>query len=220
LLRSTPAHAAVQVGVLSVALLVASLALRALFPESTTTQKAFPFMFLLGGLGLAVSVWLVYFREQRSNGATALFVLANMALIALLILPYALLTRDFRRANDVPRGARSVPPVPPEWLEPPPGGFAPAELPALRYLPGDGNLIVGVHVADLQRDPAGKEFLEGPSWGPVEAALAQVERWTGLKKEGIDHVVLGVGTDRLLPRVTVVVRTRAAYQPQSFGVVL
>jgi hypothetical protein len=218
LLRAAPTHLAVQIGIVSVLVVLASLVLRVAFPESTTTQKAFPFMFLLGAVGAVASGWLWYFRRPRTNAAAALFFVSNMLLVALIILPYALLTTGFRRSHDLPRkndlglsgpgkdGTAS-------------SGRAPAELAALGYLPADSNLVVGVHVADLLGEKAGKEFLVSPSWKPLELALKQVEKWTGLKQGAIDHVALGARTDGF-PRLTVVVQTRAPYDPVSFRVLL
>jgi hypothetical protein len=220
LLRASPAHAAVQIAVCSGLVVLASLVLRVAFPESETTRTAFPFMFLLGSVGTVAAAWLWFFRRPRSNGATALFLVGNMALVALIVLPYALLTTDFRRSHDPPPKGHPGPTGPgPDGKTP--AGQAPGELAALGHLPADSNLLVGVHVGELWRDKAGQEFLEQPAWGPLEAALGQVERWTGLRKEVIDHVALGAQT-RSLPfvRLTAVVRTRRAYDPRSFRVLL
>jgi hypothetical protein len=213
LLRSVPTHVAVQLGILSVVVVLASLALRIAFPDSATTRTAFPFMFLLGAVGAIAAAWLWYFRRPHTNGATALFVLGNMLLVALIALPYALLTTGFRRSNDPPPRRDLNLSGPGKSGE----GRGPAELAALGYLPADSNLLVGVHVTDLLREPAGKEFLANPSWRPLGLALGQVEKWTGLKQEAIDHVALGARTDGL-PQLTVVVRTARPYDPVSFRV--
>jgi hypothetical protein len=218
LLQAAPTHLAVQLGIFSMLMVLTSLLLRVALSDSPATQKAFPFMFLLGAVGTVASVWLWYFRRPRTNAATALFIVGNMLLVALLVLPFALLTTDFRRSHDRPRKS--------DLNLGGPGkdgksgaGRAPAELAALGYLPADSNLIVGVHVAELLREKAGKEFLENPSWKPLELALRQVERWTGLHKDIIDHVALGARTDGF-PRLTVVVQTLVPYDPASFRVLL
>ncbi len=217
LLESTPAHLAVQLGVLSALSVGVSLVLR-FAVASDITHRAFPFMFLLGAVGATASAWLWYFRRPRSNGAAAFFILGNMLAVAVLVLPFALATTDFRRARD---------PSPKGGLKQSPDGTgaadaraSAAELPALGWLPEDSNLLVGIHVAEVLREPAGKEFLEQPSWGPLRAALTQVEKWTGLKKEAIDHVALGVRTRQLLPRLTIVVQTHDRYDPAAFKLVL
>jgi hypothetical protein len=220
LLQTTPAPFAVQLGAISGLTVLASLVLCLAFPESQTTRTAFPFMFLLGGVGIGAAAWLWYFRRPRTNAATAGFLLGNMALVMLIVLPYALLTRDFRRRLDPPpRGDLG------------PGGpgedgkvrqrRGPADQAALGYLPRDSNLIVGVDVARMLREPAGKALLDSPSWGPLEAALGQVEKWTGLKREAIDHIALGTRTQRFpFVRLTFVVRTVLPYDPTLFRHVL
>ncbi len=217
LLESTRAHVAVQLAVVSGLVVGVSLVLR-LLSENPTTRMAFPFMFLAGAGGLVASGWLWYFRQQRSNGATALFVLGNMAALAAVVLPFALATRDFRRANDPPRKDPSE--LARQTTSGKEGEFAPAELPALGYLPPQSNLLIGLHVSGLLREPGGKSFLEQPSWGPMEAALGQVEKWTGLKKEAIDHLALGMRFDLIVPRLSVAIQTRQPYDPASFGQVL
>jgi hypothetical protein len=73
----------------------------------------------------------------------------------------------------------------------------------------------------MRREPAGKAFLDKPSWGPLAAALGQVEKWTGLKKEAIDHIALGTRTQSLpFMRLTVVVQTSLPYDPGLFRLVL
>jgi hypothetical protein len=220
LLRAAPTHFAVQLGIVSGLVVLASLILRVAFPESPTTRTAFPFMFLLGGGGAVVSAWLWYFRRPRTNAGTAAFLLGNMVLVALIVLPYALLTTEFRRSHDPPRKTDLGPSVPGERGKTgDPRG--PAALAALGYLPADSNLIVGVDVARMLVKPAGKAFLDKPSWGPLETALGQVEKWTGLKKEAIDHIALGTRT-HTFPwlRLTVVVQTTVPYDPALFRFVL
>src|SRR5262249_40828428 len=59
--------------------------------------------------------------------------------------------------------------------------------------------------------PAGKELLAAPlALGTREVRLADVERWTGLKLDEIDHVMLGAEADRLTS-ATLVVRSRRPY---------
>jgi hypothetical protein len=85
---------------------------------------------------------------------------------------------------------------------------APANLEGLGYLPGDANVVAALHVAELLREPAGRDFLTQFRLGATDFSLATVEKWTGLKPEEIDHVVVGVKVaDRLVPRLTLVVQT-------------
>lgn len=217
LLEPTRPHVALQLAVISGLVLLVSLVLRVL-SESQSTRMAFPFMFLAGAGGLVASGWLWYFRARRSNAATALFVLSNMAALAAAVLPFALATQDFRRANDPPRKEDSD--LARKGGPGKEGAFAPADLPALGYLPRESTLLIGLQLTELLREPGGKSFLEQPSWGPMEATLGQVEKWTGLKREAIDHVALGMRFDLLIPRLSVAVQTRQPYDPASFGQVL
>jgi hypothetical protein len=219
LLEATPAHVAVQLAVISGLVVAASLALRLALPESSTTRTAFPFMFLLGAVGAVAAGWLWYFRARRDNAATALFLLGNMGMVALVVLAYALATTEYRRSHDPP---------PKSGLNrtglgkdgKPGKGQEPGKLAALGYLPEDSNLLVGIHVADLWRDEAGKAFLKKPSWEPLKLVLEQVKEWTGLKKDKIDHIAFGAKTDLLSLRFTAVVRTTRPYDPKSFRVFL
>ena len=73
-------------------------------------------------------------------------------------MPYALLTREFRRSHDPPRKTDLSPPGP--GVPGKPGELrGPAQLTALGYLPADSNLIIGVDVARMLGEPAGKAFI-------------------------------------------------------------
>src|SRR5262249_33881762 len=79
------------------------------------------------------------------------------------------------------------------------------------------NVILGVHAVELRADPHGRELLELPFHiGPTTLRLDQLPRWIGLETDGIDHLVLGVGTDAgRLPRLNLIVRTSRAYDPAA-----
>jgi hypothetical protein len=206
-------------------LAIGSLALKLAFPDSNTTQRALPFMLVLAGVGMVASLWLWFFQTARSNGVIAGFVLGNMVSVALLVLPFALEWTAFRRGNDprkppgepAPLGARQRrgAPVPP---------VAPAQLAGLGYLPENCNLVAGIHVAELYQLPIGAKLFETrkaaadgeppPPW-LIEQGLGRVEAWTGLKPPSIDHIVFGLRIDDKLPHLTIVVRTREPYDPQS-----
>jgi hypothetical protein len=104
--------------------------------------------------------------------------------------------------------ALSPPQSPQETLR----AVAPAELPALGYLPADTNVLVGVHVAEAWRDPTGREFLSRFRFGNTDFGVTTLEKWTGLKMEEIDHAILGLRVDdNLLPRTVLVVQTQQPY---------
>jgi hypothetical protein len=139
-----------------------------------------------------------------------------MAFMACAGLTLALLTKDFRRANDRPRSPDAGTPA--VQVRPP------AELSGLGYLPPDTDVIAAVHVAEALEDPTGRLILQRfrPSQvfaeGPDQAAgpTDSLQRWSGLRLEEIDHVVLGLNiTNRLLPRVILVVQTRQPYDPEK-----
>lgn len=214
LLEPTRASLALSLAVLSGLTIAVSALL--LLTRTGLSARAFPFMVGVGGLGLVASAWLWYFRRPRTNGAAAGFIVGNMAGVGLVIMVFALLTEKDRRGNDPP-------PLKSRGNDPPlkgPDKDTPAALPALGllgYLPGDSSLVVAVRVADLLKSSAGKKFLEGAVWGPVESALTQVEKLTGLKREALDVVALGARTELLSFQLTVAVRTRERYDPRALG---
>jgi hypothetical protein len=106
---------------------------------------------------------------------------------------------------------------------------APAELEALRYLPGDTDLIAGVHVGELLESPESEKLLDLAlprlgsklDLGKVGGVLARVEQLTGLRREVFDHVVLGAKlSEKEFGRVQLVVRTRKDYDNRRVLVAL
>jgi len=209
----------VHLFIASVVLLAVSVTLKFALPDVKLTQQGFPFGLLLGAIGMVASLWLWFFQRRRSNATVATFVLGNMAVVAMVVLPFALATTSFRRGNDPRRpeidGGAPRPSSGPEIL-------APARLPGLGYLPDDCNVVAGIHVAELAEYPIGPKFLSKPAADVVDAeqrpwlveqGLGFVEKYAGLRAEEIDHLVFGLKSDGFLPRVTVVVRTRQPYEP-------
>ncbi len=169
----------------------------------------------LTGLFFAVGAvafgWLWYFRVRRSNGATSLFILGNMAALALLSLAGALATQGYRRHLDAglpPRPKRS--PVPEEVVAAAPA-LAPARLAALGYLPPGVDLVAGIHVAELEESALGKTLFDRPlKFGNTEFRLADLVAVVGLRAGELDHLVLGMRTDEPLSLV-LAARTRVPY---------
>src|SRR5262249_41649113 len=82
----------------------------------------------------------------------------------------------------------------------------------LGYLPPDVDFIAGIHVAEMQADPAAREFLTQLRLGPADLGLSVIQRWTGLRLEDVDHAVLGLRVQgQLIPRLNFVVRTTRPY---------
>jgi hypothetical protein len=133
-------------------------------------------------------------------------VLGVMGVMAAIGLTFAWYTTEARRKRDHPDPAAN--PGSPRVI-----AIAPAKLPALGYLPSDTNIVVGVHVAELMGNAASRGFLAQLRSGPAGAAINSVEQWTGLKREDLDHAILGLKIDdRILPRATLVVQTRQPYE--------
>jgi hypothetical protein len=142
--------------------------------------------------------------EQRPSKKTIRGVVVGvMAIMALLSFLYAWNTVETRRARD-PKMPSPLPP-PAERRVPP------IELAALGYLPPETSVIAAVHVAQAERTPAGKELLKRFRLGTA-ISVADLDKWTGIKLNDIDHAVLGVTVDnRVLPPVVLVVQTRRPY---------
>jgi hypothetical protein len=149
-----------------------------------------------------------------ANRRVAALVVGVMLLMAATGLTYALMTQDFRRANDSGlikrRGYRPT--------RPDHEANAEAALASpLGYLPPETNAIVWVHAAELRASPAGRRLLEGAlPVGGRPLPLGEARAWTGLGVEQIDQVVLGLkADDNLAPPLTLVVRTRQKYDSQE-----
>jgi hypothetical protein len=142
-------------------------------------------------------------KPRPSNRAIARIVLAIMGTMALVALVFAWETRESRRERDRPKTAQEE-------------GLAriistaPAKQPALTYLPEKVSLIAGLHVAELLDEPECKNILSEMRYGRFASQVENLQHWTGLALEDIDHVVVGVRFEELvaLPHVTVVVRVR------------
>jgi hypothetical protein len=124
--------------------------------------------------------------RRWSNRTIGAIVLGGMAVMAVLGLVFALNTQSERRSRD---------PVNP-----------------LGYLPSDTNVIASVHLTQLLKDPAGREFANQLTLGPTGLGLANIERLTGLKREDVNVAVLGLKMEaQQFPRVLLVVQTREPY---------
>lgn len=135
-------------------------------------------------------------------------ILGVMAIMAILSLIYAWNTVAVRRSRD----PKLLAPIPTQVERRVP----PVELPALGYLRPDTSALVAVHVAQAERTPAGKDLLQRFRLGGTAISVADLDKWTGLKLNEIDHAVLGLTVDnRVLPPVVLVVETRRPYDPAA-----
>jgi hypothetical protein len=81
----------------------------------------------------------------------------------------------------------------------------------LGYLPGDCQIVGAVQVNKALDEPAGRDLLSQFPIGPVELGATNLEKWTGLSREQINAVALGLKVDRLPPRLFVVIQTAMPY---------
>ncbi len=98
-----------------------------------------------------------------------------------------------------------------------PRSYQPAELPALGYLPGDTNVLAGIHLADLLKTPLGAKFLETPLPSLLAFPFNTIEKRAGMKLDAIDHVVLGTTLKNDIPQLTLVLQTRRPYTLQDMA---
>jgi hypothetical protein len=152
----------------------------------------------------------------RSNRILATAVLGVMGVVAAIGLAFALYTTGDRRAHDTRMPPPHRSPLAEQPLDVQPAA-PPATLEALRWLPGDTTLIAGVQVAELRQTDAGRDLLNHLFHiGKIEINADMLERWTGLKMDDVDHVVLGVQADDALPPQTVlIVRTSRPYDADA-----
>jgi hypothetical protein len=153
---------------------------------------------------------------RARNRKTAAVVLGGMVFMATVGLAFALWTQAERRSHDTGIGRRPKRSPIPDDNPAVAGPVAPRNLAALRYLPPGSRLLVGVHLAELQRDKVGQRLLQGRlRVGRFEVPLDAVPHWVGLEPDEVHHCVLSLGLDGLVPRLIVVVRTRGPYNPQQ-----
>ena len=128
--------------------------------------------------------------RRPSNRVIGAAVVGFMGLMAALGLTFALLTKEDRRRRDT--------------------------VNPLGYLPGDCNVIAAINLTDALKQPAGQK-MTGLTFrvGPVALGVADLERWTGLKQEDLNQLVLGVKLDKFSASFVLVAQTRAPYDPET-----
>lgn len=134
-------------------------------------------------------------RQRRPNWLIAVGVLGVMAVMATIGLIWSLKTVPDRRGRD-----RKEP---------------------VGYLPSDCDMVLGVHVTKLLEATAGRDLTRELDQTLVGANLPPFQRWTGLRWEDVEQAFLGMRlTDRLLPRVILVVQTRDTYDAEKLRATL
>jgi hypothetical protein len=149
-----------------------------------------------------------------SKRTLLLIILTVMVVMAAASLMLALATEKYRRANDRPS-------PPPDEGAPRVRVVAPADLAGLGYLPADTDVIAALHVALALQEPAGREVLrrfrlEALVRGRPEDGrelAGDLEHWTGVAVDDLDHVVVGlkVAGGAIPPRLVLVAQTRRRY---------
>jgi hypothetical protein len=135
-------------------------------------------------------------------------------------LTLALMTVGQRRANDTGLTmARHKPQQqhPDTPAEAPATAVAPDKLEGLGYLPRETDLVAGVHVAELLALPAGRQLLHQPfTLAGRDFPVETLAGWIGLHVEDLDHLVVGLALqNRLIPRLDLVARSKAAFDPEA-----
>jgi hypothetical protein len=166
-------------------------------------------LFVLGLVGILVRDWRVREKKYRAGSIPPHWLRRYaeplLALFVLLVVGFSLVAIGSRPV----RGPKPTDPNEPEAVS----AVLPSQLAGLGYLPGDVNLIAGIHVAEVGQQPAGKEFLNRFRLANSVDGLHTLEKWTGLRLAEIDHVALGVKLENtgLIPRLTMVIRTLQPY---------
>ncbi len=94
--------------------------------------------------------------------------------------------------------------------------LAPSALPALGYLPADVNAILGLHAAECTEQEDGRRFLNALRSLSIGGSGPRLDALTGLPWDQIDHAVLGLRVeDRLIPRFTLVIRSRQHFDKNA-----
>jgi DNA-directed RNA polymerase subunit RPC12/RpoP len=128
---------------------------------------------------------------RRANRLVAGIVLGGMAVMAAVGLVLALKTMPERRSRDR------------------------KEL--IGYLPGDVDVVALLQVTKTMETPTGRDFLRQFGLGPGGGGAINLEKWTGLRAEDMDLIVLGlrVKSENVLPRLTLAVETRQPYDVEA-----
>lgn len=142
-------------------------------------------------------------KPSRANRQVGLIVFGVMLLMAGIGLTYALLTVEYRRANDyrVKKGKQEASPA------------APGAWTGIGYLPRGVNVVAAVSVSESLRTPATRKLLETPRPAGLDWLLSNAEKWTGLRVEDFDHLVAGTELKSQLPQLTIVIQTLKPYDP-------
>lgn len=132
------------------------------------------------------------------NRQVAFLVLGVMLLIAAVTLTFVIETTPFRRSKDQPQADQPR-------SEGKAVGQPPAELAALRYIPSNANVLIGLNVSELLTRPTGMDLLT-----TIGVEAAGDEKLFGLSLASIRRAVIGINTAVIPPQVTISVETNSS----------
>ncbi|MGE3803142.1 MAG: hypothetical protein AB7K24_00560 [Gemmataceae bacterium] len=172
-------------------------------PETTSVPlflKLLAFAWILGLVYLLHGIWQgIRNTAQADWYRGVIIVIGVQAVLAVMLVALWSRNRGSQPRTPLPVeledvGRLAVKPVPP------------AELSGLAFLPAHTNVAAGIRLAGLE--PGQLERTLRAFW-PAEKQipfdLAQVEQWTGLHPDELDHVVIGATVKNELPPPFVVV---------------
>jgi predicted RNA-binding Zn-ribbon protein involved in translation (DUF1610 family) len=156
--------------------------------EAIATRPASGFVGAVGNMHEAVPTSVAPPGQRWSNRTIGAAVVGFMGLMAALGLVFVLYTQKDRRARDA--------------------------VNPLGYLPADCNIIVALNLTEALKEPAGRKLAQlSFPLGPASFSVADIEKWTGLKREDIHQLVLGLKADAL--SFVLVAQTRDPYDPAA-----
>jgi hypothetical protein len=132
-------------------------------------------------------------------------ILGIMALMAAITTGFALWTKEFRRQNDLKKG----------FIATLPASQEPEEMSVLGLVPARCNVLGAVNLADVRANPVAKKALFEPPPRSIEWLTDRLKDVTGMSPNDLDQVAVGVEMADKLPKIFVLVQTRAAYDPQA-----
>ena len=125
--------------------------------------------------------------------------------MAALTVAFTFWTQGFRRQNDFKKGHIATDPA----------SSIPDEMTSLGLVPARCNVLGAINLADLRANPVAKKaFLDQPPRSLVWLA-DRLKDATGLSLDDLDQIAVGIEMTDQLPKIFVVVQTRAAYDPQA-----
>jgi hypothetical protein len=168
--------------------------------------KVFAGLWMVGLVMLLTGIWGKRESDHAPASPKARWLYALGISLAVLSTMVILFSGPIRRRSSQ---------LPPELDMAPVRSVDGTRLEGLRYLPTDTNMILGVHVGELLQDKNSREFLDGLKLATLHFNAERLENWTGLKRDEIEYVVVGLKIeDQIMPRTTIIVRSLMPIDPE------